>query len=113
MAGQCVCGRSKSYPYCDNSHMQKMPKPESEAKRALARDLERHLTTSHYPPIPLKMVRVCMDALDAVETKDWDRIIKLPDGVLFEGREYATANEVIAGHHLEKWLPEDEWAQNF
>ena len=108
MAGQCVCGRSKSYPYCDNSHMKKV-----DPKEKLVKDLERHLTTSHYPPIPLKMVPICLEALKAAETKDWDRIISLPEGVIFEGRVHATANEIIAGHHLEKWLPEDEWAQNF
>jgi hypothetical protein len=64
-----------------------------------------HLRGNHYPPVPLSMVAPCIEAIDAGYEEDWDKSIKLPDGVLWKGLEYAPAYAIIESHHLESWLP--------
>jgi hypothetical protein len=76
---------------------------------SLEQGIEIHLRTNHYPPVPLEMVPVCIDALDAVNTDgDWDREITLPSGVLYRNSPTAPAHAIIEQHHLDFWLIESE-----
>jgi hypothetical protein len=76
---------------------------------SLEQGIEVHLRSNHYPPVPVEMVPVCIDALDAVNTDgDWDRLITLPSGILWKGQPEAPAHAIIEQHHLEFWLIESE-----
>ena len=76
-------------------------------------DLEQgigvHLQTNHYPAVPIGMVPVCIDAIDAVNSEgNWDKEITLPSGVSWKGLTTAPASAIIEQHHLEFWLIESE-----
>jgi hypothetical protein len=67
--------------------------------------LRYHLTGNHYPPVPASMVDACLDTIDAYHDEDYDRLIKLPEGVLWRGEDSAPANAIAEAHHLDAWLP--------
>jgi hypothetical protein len=68
-----------------------------------------HLQGNHYPPVPLSMVQPCIDAIDAYYDEDYDRLIDMPEGVSYRGRDKAPASAIIEAHHLEAWLPETDY----
>jgi hypothetical protein len=68
-----------------------------------------HLQGNHYPPVPLSMVQPCIDAIDAYYDEDYDRLIDMPQGVSYRGRDKAPASAIIEQHHLEAWLPETDY----
>ncbi len=37
--------------------------------------LEIHLQSNHYPPVPVSMVEPCIEAIDAYYDEDYDRLI--------------------------------------
>ena len=68
-----------------------------------------HLSSNHYPGIPIEMVPVCIDAIDAVNSEsDWDKLITLPYGISWKGLPQAPASAIIEQHHLEFWIIESE-----
>jgi hypothetical protein len=70
--------------------------------------LEWHLTSNHYPPVPLSMIQACKEAIDACNEEDSDRSIELPSGILWRGNSSAPAWAIVEGHHLESFLFSDE-----
>ena len=75
----------------------------------LEQGIELHLTSNHYPPIPVEMVPVCIDAIDAVNSEsNWDKLITLPHGITYKGSSQAPASAIIEQHHLEFWIIESE-----
>jgi hypothetical protein len=67
--------------------------------------LAMHLTANHYPPVPTSMVQPCIDAIDAYHDEDYERLIELPEGVLWRGETSAPASAIAEAHHLDAWLP--------
>jgi hypothetical protein len=67
-----------------------------------------HLQGNHYPPVPLIMVKPCIEALDAAREMDAMRYIAMPEGVFYKGMSHAPAWAIIEQHHLDAWLPQDE-----
>ena len=67
-----------------------------------------HLRSNHYPPVPVSMVPVCIDAIQACIEEDWLKEIDLPEGVTFRGRTSAPADEIVEQHHLWAWVELDE-----
>lgn len=65
-----------------------------------------HLRSNHFPPIPNSMIDPCLQAIDAVNEGDYDKLIQLPEGVGYRGRVVAPASAIVEGHHLESWLAE-------
>ena len=63
-----------------------------------------HLQSNHYPPVPLSMVEPCIEAIDAYNDGMWDKLIELPEGVLYRGQTNAPAHSIIEAHHLDAWL---------
>lgn len=68
-----------------------------------------HLRGNLYPPVPTSMVHPCIDAIDAYYDEDYDRMIVLPEGVLWKGRDQAPASAIVEGHRLDAWLPETDY----
>ena len=68
-----------------------------------------HLSSNHYPAVPIEMVPTCLEAIDAVNSEsDWDKLITLPDGITYKGLTQAPASAIIEQHHLEFWIIESE-----
>ena len=75
-------------------------------------DLEKQITyqlrSNHYPPVPLEMVPVCIEAIDLANEGEWDEMITLPEGVSWRGEPCAPVSAIVEGHHLEFWIAESE-----
>jgi len=71
----------------------------------LRAQLEWHLSYNHYPSVPTCMVEPCIQAIEAIRLQDPALIIQLPEGVLWEGNDWAPACEIVEAHHLETWCP--------
>lgn len=74
---------------------------------SLEQAISIHLTSNHFPPVPVSMVTVCIESIDAYNEGDSNREIELPEGVSYKGRTTAPAWAIIEGHHLDEWLDED------
>jgi hypothetical protein len=71
--------------------------------------VEIHLKSNHYPPVPSIMVQHCVEAIDAVNDAGlWDLEIPLPEGVSWRGLNTAPAHAIIEAHHLDAWIIERE-----
>jgi hypothetical protein len=71
--------------------------------------VEIHLKSNHYPPVPAIMVQPCVEAIDAVNDLGlWDLEIPLPEGVSWKGLTTAPAHAIIEAHHLNAWIIERE-----
>ena len=75
----------------------------------LETQLQIHLTGNHYPPVPVSMVQPCIDAIDAYYDEDYNRLIKLPEGVFWRGEDSCPASAIVDGHHLHAWLPQEDY----
>ena len=63
-----------------------------------------HLTSNHYPAVPVSMVEPCIEAIEACNADNHDAEIELPEGVLWRGQATAPAWAIVEGHHLDAWL---------
>lgn len=70
----------------------------------IRQSLEWHLTSNHYPPIPKSMIDPCLEAIEAYKEEDYQKQIRLPEGVGYKGLVTAPASAIVESHHLEAWL---------
>jgi hypothetical protein len=80
----------------------------SELDIPLKEQIEIHLVSNFYPPIPRFMAEACVDALNAYWEQDTNRMIDMPKGVLYKGSTSAPAWAVVEQHRLSPWLDEEE-----
>jgi hypothetical protein len=80
----------------------------SELDIDLKQQIEIHLVSNFYPPIPRFMAQTCVDALNAYWEEDTDRMINMPKGVSYKGSTSAPAWAIVEQHRLWPWLQEDE-----
>jgi hypothetical protein len=76
----------------------------TETQLSLKAQIEIHLVSNHYPPVPAFMADVCLEAIEAGNEGEWDRQITMPKGVTYKGQTKAPAWAIIEQHHLEFWL---------
>jgi hypothetical protein len=50
------------------------------------------------------MVFPCIAAITAVNDGERDKLIELPDGVLWKGHKEAPAYAIVDAHHLDPWV---------
>jgi len=81
-------------------------------------DLETAVTiqlrNNHYPPVPYSMVEPCIEAIEACNDNDFNKLIKLPfDGldengepfqIKWQGQDHAPAWAIVEGHHLDEFI---------
>ena len=80
----------------------------SELDIPLKEQIEIHLVSNFYPPIPRWMAQTCVDALNAYWEQDTKRMIDMPNGVTYKGSTSAPAWAVVEQHKLDTWLNEEE-----
>lgn len=68
--------------------------------------LRWHLGSNHYPPVPVTMVPVCKAAIAACEEEDYERLIDLPEGVLWRDQTKVPTYEVVEAFHLQGFMEE-------
>ena len=74
----------------------------------LRQALSWHLTSNHYPSVPLIMLDVCVLAIENMNAGDPDVNITLPEGVLWRGQPLAPAWAIVDSHHLESFIDDGE-----
>jgi len=80
----------------------------SELDEPLLKQIEIHLVSNFYPPVPAFMAQTCVDALNAYWEQDTDRMIDMPKGVSYKGSTSAPAWAIVEQHRLFPWLNEEE-----
>ena len=71
----------------------------------LESSIAMHLQANHYPPVPVSMVKPCIEAIDAYnDNYDANKMIALPEGISWRGIDRAPAWALIENHHLDAWL---------
>lgn len=75
---------------------------------SLEQGLTWHLQCNHYPPVPLSMLPVCVEAIEAYNEGDANRGITLPGGISYRGKAAAPAWAIVEQHHLDAWLDDGE-----
>jgi hypothetical protein len=76
---------------------------------SLEQQLSIHFRSNCYPPIPLLMIPVAVEAIDAYWEEDYSRMIPLPEGVEFRtGATSVSASQAIESLRLDAWCMEDE-----
>lgn len=79
----------------------------AETETPLETQIEWHLRGNHFPPVPRSMVKPCIEAINAANAGQWDRMIGLPDGVGYKGLTAAPVSVMIEQHHLETWITDE------
>jgi hypothetical protein len=79
----------------------------------LETQLAYHLKGNHYPPVPVEMVKPCIEAIDAFYDEDFNRMIEMPMvgdfQITYKGMTHAPAHAIVEQHHLEWFInPVDE-----
>lgn len=72
-----------------------------------------HLRSNHFPPIPLSMVPVCIEAIENALEGNWTKLVSLPEGVGYKGLTAAPTDAIIEQHHLHPWVELDEEYDEF
>ena len=74
----------------------------------LETQLAYHLNGNHYPPVPVEMVKPCIEAIDAYYDEDYGRMIEMPMvgdfQILYKGMTHAPARAIVEQHHLEWFI---------
>lgn len=80
----------------------------------LEQQISIQLTSNHYPPVPTAMIQPCIEAIQACNEDESNRLIQLPiDGVdrngepfqiTWRGQDSAPAWAIVEGHHLDPWI---------
>lgn len=72
---------------------------------SLYRGVVYQLRYNHFPPIPFSMVEPCIRAIKKARKGEWDKRVRLPEGILFQ-RKWKTAPvyNVIESHHLMEFV---------
>ena len=84
----------------------------------LEQQISIQLRNNHYPPVPYSMVQPCIEAINACNELESERLIQLPiDGVdrngepfqiTWRGQDKAPAYAIVEQHHLDNWVSYDE-----
>ena len=75
---------------------------------SLEDSLTWHLRANHYPPVPLEMIPVCVEAIDLMNEGLPNSQIELPLGTRYRGDTTAPAWAIADAHHLNAWIEEEE-----
>jgi len=80
----------------------------AETEMPLESQIEWHLRSNHFPPVPSSMVTPCIEAIDAINEGNYEKLISLPEGVGYRGLTVAPANAIAEAHHLDAWIQDEE-----
>jgi len=75
---------------------------------SLEQTMSWHLTSNHFPPVPVSMIPVCIEAIENANDGEWDKLVSLPEGVGYRGLTVAPTHAIIEQHHLDAWIEEYE-----
>lgn len=80
----------------------------NEGTVTLRQAISWHLSGNHYPPVPLEMVQVCLDAIALANNGEYDAEVTLPEKTLWRGHGSAPVSAIVDGFHLDAFLDQEE-----
>lgn len=66
------------------------------------------LRNNHYPPMPYSMIEPCIEAIQACNEDESNKLINLPEDVTWRGLTTAPAYAIVEAHHLDAWVYSSE-----
>ena len=81
---------------------------DEELNYTLEQQLSLHFQTNCYPPIPQQMIPTAIEALDNANEGNWNKMIRLPEGVTFRGYPIIKTSDVVESYRLGMWIIESE-----
>ena len=81
---------------------------DEELGMSLEHQISLHFQTNCYPPIPQQMVPTAIEALDNANEGEWNKMVRLPEGVTFRGYDEVSTANVIDSYRLSYWVVESE-----
>jgi hypothetical protein len=66
--------------------------------------LDWHLTNNIYPSVPQQLFPVCVRAIALAKDDDYEAMIELPDGIMYQGERVVRVGNVIEDFHLEDFV---------
>ena len=69
--------------------------------------LKWHLSSNHYPPLPLELLDSVKEAIENGNAGEWDAEITLPEGITYQERSSAPTWAAIQAWHLDAFLEPD------
>lgn len=70
----------------------------------LDQQLSIHFRHNCYPPVPLSMVDVAIEAINHYNAGYFNEILSLPDGITYQGKDSARAYKIIENFRLDAWI---------
>jgi hypothetical protein len=70
----------------------------------LDKQLTIHFRSNCYPPVPLVMVDVAIEAINHCNAGYFNEILSLPDGITYQGKDSARAYKIIENFRLDAWI---------
>jgi hypothetical protein len=72
-----------------------------------------HLQSNHYPPLPSVFIDTALDAVEAFNDEDYDRLITLPEGIEWkDGRAAVEAHLLVESFHLDSFVTGDDYDED-
>lgn len=79
-----------------------------ESGMSLELQIRWHLSSNHYPPVPVIMIAPCVEAITKANEGEWDDDIVLPEGVSWRGNTVVPAHVLVEEFHLDAWIVGDD-----
>lgn len=76
------------------------------AHASLETALHWHLTSNHFPPLPLSILPAALLVIELANAGEWDTRVDLPEGVTWRGETTAPVLACVEGWHLNAFLVE-------
>jgi hypothetical protein len=83
----------------------------SEMDLTLEDKVSMHLRSNCYPPVPLSMVKPCVEAIRLVESDELYTEVALPDGVTYKGGHTTAPAWVIVDQHRLSFFLEETYEE--
>lgn len=81
---------------------------DTELGLGIEQQINIHLSSNIYPPVPDLMVQPCIDAIILANQELWYDHVAMPDMVEWDGKPYAPADEIIDAFRLEAWITNND-----
>jgi len=70
----------------------------------LDQQLSIHFQHNCYPPVPLIMIDVAIEAINHYNAGYFNELLSLPDGITYQGKDSARAYKIIENFRLDAWI---------
>lgn len=63
-----------------------------------------HLTSNHYPPLPIELLPVAKRVIRKANDEQWEANVRLPEGITYKGSTLAPVWACVEAWHLDAFI---------